>query len=267
MEYYVRYGMEFNPFLKNCKEILLNTADYKETQVRLNYLLETKGFGVLTGGAGKGKTTAIRNWTRSLNPSLYKVIYSSLSTVTVTEFYRKLASDLGLEPRYRKPDNFRMIQEEICRYTMEKRITPVIIIDEANHICTGILNDLKILFNFDMDSRDRAVILLSGLSSLNRTLMLSAHEPLRQRVTMNYHMEGLTKEESKQYILTKLSGARCTRQVFNENALEALANASNGIPRVLNKLCNSCLMIGSLQGADLIDEEVVMQAVEDCRLG
>lgn len=267
MEYYVRYGMEFNPFLKNSKEILLNTADYKETQVRLNYLLETKGFGVLTGGAGKGKTTAIRTWAKSLNPSLYKVIYSSLSTLTVMEFYRKLASDLGLEPRHRKPDNFRMIQEEICRYTIEKRITPVIIIDEANHIGTGILNDLKILFNFDMDSRDRAVVLLAGLPSLNRTLMLSAHEPLRQRVTMNYHMEGLTKEESKQYILAKLSGAQCTRQVFNENALEALANASNGVPRILNKLCNSCLMIGSMQGADLIDEEIVMRAVEDCKLG
>lgn len=267
MEYYVRYGLEFNPFVKNSREILMTTSDFREAQTRLNYLLETKGFGVLTGGAGKGKTTAIRTWAKDLNPSLYKVIYSSLSTVTVTEFYRKLAADLGLEPQYRKPDNFRMIQDEICRCTMEKRITPVIIIDEANHICTGILNDLKILFNFDMDSRDRAVILLAGLPALNHTLMLSAHEPLRQRITMNYHMEGLTKEESRQYILTKLSGARCTRQVFNENALEALANAANGVPRILNKLCNTCLMIGSTRGTDIIDEEIVLQAVEDSRLG
>lgn len=267
MEYYVRYGLEFNPFVKNSREILMTTSDSKEVQTRLNYLLETKGFGVLTGGAGKGKTTAIRTWAKNLNPSLYKVVYSSLSTVTVTEFYRKLAADLGLEPQYRKPDNFRMIQDEICRCTMEKRVTPVIIIDEANHICTGILNDLKILFNFDMDSRDRAVILLSGLPALNHTLMLSAHEPLRQRITMNYHMEGLTKEESRQYILTKLSGARCTGQVFNENALEALANAANGVPRILNKLCNACLMIGATRGASFIDEEIVLQAVEDCRLG
>lgn len=267
MEYYTRYGLEFNPFVKNSKDILLDTSDFKETQIRLNYLLETKGFGVLTGGAGKGKTTAIRTWARDLNPSLYKVVYSSLSTLTVTEFYRNLASNLGLEPQYRKPDNFRMIQEEICRHALEKRVTPVIIIDEANHICTGILNDLKILFNFDMDSRDRAVILLAGLPSLNHTLRLSAHEPLRQRITMNYHMDGLSKEESKQYVLSKLSGAGCTRQVFNENALEALANAANGVPRMLNKLCNSSLMIGNATNAVLIDEEVVLRAVEDCKLG
>ena len=253
MEYFIRYGLEFNPFLKNAREILLDTSEFREVQLRLNYLLETKGFGVLTGGAG--------------NPSLYKVVYSSLSTLTVTEFYRNLAAGLGLEPKFRKPDNFRMIQDEICRYTLEKRITPVIIIDEANHICTGILNDLKILFNFEMDSKDRAVLLLAGLPSLNNTLRLSIHEPLRQRITMNYHIDGLTKEESKQYILTKLTGARCTGTVFNENALEALANAANGVPRVLNKLCNSCLMIGNSRMAEVIDEEIVMQAVNDCQLG
>lgn len=267
MEYFVRYGLEFNPFLKNSKEILLDSAEFREVQTRLNYLLQTKGFGVLTGGAGKGKTTAIRTWAESLNPSLYKVVYTSLSTLTVTEFYRNLAVNLGLEPQYRKPDNFRIIQDEICRCALEKRVTPVIIIDEANHICSGILNDLKILFNFDMDSRDRAVILLAGLPSLNNTLRLSVHEPLRQRITMNYHMDGLSKEESRQYIQTKLSGAHCTRQVFNENALEALSNAANGVPRVLNRLCTSCLMIGNSKGAGVIDEEIVMQAVDDCKLG
>ena len=267
MEYFTRYGLEFNPFLKNSKEILVDTNERRETLFRLDYLAKTKGFGLLTGGAGRGKTTIIRTWAAGLNPSLYKVIYTSLSTLTANDFYRNLAQELGAQPSFRKPDNFRTIQEEIARLSLEKRKTPVIIIDEANYINNTILNDLKILFNFDMDSRDRAVILLAGLPALNHTLMLSAHEPLRQRITMNYHMEGLTKEESRQYILTKLSGARCTRQVFNENALEALANAANGVPRILNKLCNACLMIGSTRGADIIDEEIVLQAVEDGRLG
>ena len=111
----MRFGMEANPFLKNAKEILFENPEFKEVQMRLNYLLTTKGFGVLTGGSGKGKTTGIRVWSRGLNASLYKVVYSSLSTLTVTEFYRTLASGLGLEPRYRKPDNFKLIQDEIQR--------------------------------------------------------------------------------------------------------------------------------------------------------
>ena len=79
-------------------------------------------------------------------------------------------------------------------------------------------------------------------------------------------MDGYSKDESKEYILTKLRGVRCARQVFDENALEALANAANGVPRLLNKLANSCLMIASAKNSDMIDSEIVMQAVTDCEL-
>lgn len=78
--------------------------------------------------------------------------------------------------------------------------------DEANYIGTAILNDLKILFNFEMDSRDRAVILLAGLPQLNNTLRLGIHEPLRQRIVMNYNLDGLSKEEGRAYIQEKLKG-------------------------------------------------------------
>ena len=72
MDYTARYGLEFNPFLKNSKEVLVETQEYKETIFRLNYLLATKGFGLLTGSAGRGKTTAVRSWASGLNSSLYK---------------------------------------------------------------------------------------------------------------------------------------------------------------------------------------------------
>ena len=90
MDYTARYGLAFNPFLKNAKEVIVETGEYQEARFRLDYLLSTKGFGLLTGSPGRGKTTVIRNWARGLNPSLYKVIYSSLSTLTVMEFYRNL---------------------------------------------------------------------------------------------------------------------------------------------------------------------------------
>jgi len=103
----------------------VDTLSYKETIYRLGYLANTKGFGLLTGGPGKGKTTTLRSWASSLNPSLFKVIYSSLSTLTVQDFYRYLAQELGAQPAFRKPDNFRLIQSEITRLALEKRKTPV----------------------------------------------------------------------------------------------------------------------------------------------
>lgn len=266
MDYIARFGLEFNPFLKNSREIIIENDEYQEIMFRLNYLVETKGFGLLTGSPGLGKTTAIRNFAASLNPTKYKVIYSSLSTLTVMEFYRSLVASFGAEPAFRKADNFRIIQENITRLALEKRITPVIILDEANHISNAILSDLKLLFNFEMDSRDRAVILLAGLPQLNNTLRLISNEPLRQRLVMNYNLEGLTKEEGRFYVSEKLKGAGCTRDIFDPNAMEAVLNTANGTPRIINTLCNSALLIANNNGHNTITAEDAMTAINDCQL-
>lgn len=267
MDYTSRYGLDFNPFIKNSKEIIIATNEYKEITYRLNALLKTRGFGLMTGAPGKGKTTIVRNWANSLNASQYKVIYSPLSTTTVVEFYKNLAEQLGLMAVTRKSENFKMIQSEIIRYAVEKRITPIIIIDEANYVSNAILNDLKMLFNFEMDSKDRAIILLVGLPRLNNTLRLSSHEPLRQRITMNYHLDGLSKEEAKTYITEKLKGANCYNNVFSESALEAIINTANGIPRIINKLCNASLMIGHSKEVSEINNDVVLMAINETELG
>ena len=266
MDYIARYGLEFNPFLKNSREIIIENEEFKEVRFRLEYLAKTRGFGLLTGAPGLGKTTAVRNFAMSLNPSRYKVIYSSLSTLTVMEFYKHLASAFGVEPAFRKIDCFRDIQGAINQLALEKRITPVIILDEANHISSAMLNDLKILFSFEMDSRDRAVILLAGQPQINNTLRLNAHEALRQRLVMNYNMEGLTKEEGRTYIESKLKGAGCRQPVFEENALEAVLNCANGIPRIINTLCNACLLLGNTKGVNVIDAQTAMEAVNDTQL-
>lgn len=267
MELTARYGLEFNPFLKNSKEILYTGSEYREALFRLDYLAKTKGFGLLTGAPGRGKTTAVRNWAARLNSSLYKVVYTSLSTVTVNDFYRNLAFSLGVQAAYRKAENFHAIQGEITRLALDKRKTPVIIIDEANYVSNAVLNDLKILFNFEMDSRDRAVILLVGLPQLNNTLNLTIHEPLRQRIVMNYNLDGFSKEEGREYIEKKLKGAGCSQTVFEEAAIEAILNAADGTARMINKLCNASLVIGNSRSLNTITADTVMQAVNDSTIG
>lgn len=267
MELTARYGLEFNPFLKNAREILFVSSEWNETLFRLDYLAKTKGFGLLTGPAGCGKTTVTRNWTSKLNPALYKTVYTSFSTVTVIDFYRNLAAALGAQPAYRKTENFHAIQDEITRLALEKRKTPVIVIDEANYVSNAVLNDLKILFNFEMDSKDRAVVLLVGLPQINHTLGLAIHEPLRQRIIMNYNIDALTKEEGRNYIRKKLDGAGCTQPVFEDAAVEAILNAAEGTARTINKLCNASLVIGNSQSQNQITVDTVMQAINESTLG
>lgn len=267
MDYTARYGLEFNPFAKNAKDILLETAESLEVRLRLDCLGDTKGFGVLTGEPGQGKTTSARHWTASLSPSRFKVSYSSLSSLTVMDFYRQLASGLGAEPRFRKNELWDDIQKEIKRYALEKRMTPVIVIDEADMLSHKVLSDLQIMFNFEMDSRDLAVVLLVGQSRLNTTLNQSTHESLRQRIVMNYHMSGISKEEGRSYIVKKLEGAGSRQTVFDSNAMETILNSANGTLRMINKLCNRSLMIGASLNQNIIDADTVRKAIEDNYLG
>ena len=265
-EYTARYGLEFNPFLKNSKDILFESTDYHECVYRLGILSKTHGFGLITGAPGRGKTTILRSWSGSLNPALFKPVYTCLSTLTVQEFYRSLAYGLQIEPAFRKSDNFRLIRDEILRLSIEKKCTPVIIIDEANHISNAILNDLKMLFNFEMDSRDPAVVVLAGLPVLNSTLKLGIHESLRQRITMSYQLDGLTKDEARHFISEKLSGAGCHSAVFESAAVEGIVNAAEGTPRMICKLCNAALIIGASRNQQLIDADTVLKAVDECEI-
>ncbi len=95
----------------------------------------------------------------------------------------------------------------------------------------AILNDLKILFNFEMDSRDRTAVLLAGLPKPNSTLRLAIHELLYQRLVMNYNLEGMSKEEGRSYIHEKLKGAGCNQTLFHEAAVEATAANLKSLPQ------------------------------------
>lgn len=118
-----------------------------------------------------------------------------------------------------------------------------------------------------MDSRDRAAILLAGLPKLNSTLQLQIHEPLKQRIVMNYNLEGISKDEGKNYILEKLKGAGCNQVIFEDAAIGAILNAADGTPRLIDKYCNASILIGDSNKANLITTDIVMQALNDCELG
>ena len=83
---------------------------------------------------------------------------------------------------------------------------------------------------------------------------------------MNYEIDGLTKEEGRIYITDKLNGAGCNKPVFEDNALEAILNATDGTPRMINKLCNASLLIGDSMKAELITTDIVMKAVNESEL-
>lgn len=133
MDALIYYGMTHNPFDKTAPKVV-ETIDFKELNIRLSYLTEVLGIGLVTGRPGAGKTVIIREFARRLSSNQYRVSYLPLSTVSVSDFYNQMARSIGIEPAFRKSEKFRQIQERIIELHDVEHITPVFILDEAQYL-------------------------------------------------------------------------------------------------------------------------------------
>ncbi|MEW9125241.1 MAG: ATP-binding protein [Thermotaleaceae bacterium] len=117
------YGLTTDPFPKDMEtKHHFKSQDFTQALSRLEFLKNTKGFGLLSGEPGVGKSFLLRYFTSTLNPNLYKTIYIPISTLTVMDFYRALCNGLGIHPAHKKIDMFKQIQEAIYTYQHSKNI-------------------------------------------------------------------------------------------------------------------------------------------------
>ncbi len=185
-------------------EAVFRSRDHKEMLSRLEYLKTVRGIGIFTARPGMGKTYALRCFMKGLNPNQYQTAYISLSTISVTEFYREFCTLLGLEASGNKTGMFRAIQERVYYLYREKKQPLVLAIDEAQYLNYNILRDLKMLLNHSYDSLNCFSLVLVGEPYLNHILDKQVHEALRQRITVHYNYEGLSDQEVPDYICHKL---------------------------------------------------------------
>ena len=202
------YALSFNPFDKSISEKdSFLSKDFQEMTHRLEYLKDIRGIGVFTARPGMGKSYCLRCFSKKLNPNLYQVAYICLSTISVAEFYKQFCSILGVSDKGGKTGMFKAIQDQIYYQYKEKRQPLLLIIDEAQYLSTGILNDIKMLMNYGYDSVNCFTLILCGESHLNDILRKPVHEALRQRITVHYNYSGLDDKEVASYILYKLERA------------------------------------------------------------
>lgn len=262
------YGMSSNPFLKETEtKYAYKSEDYNQIISRLDYLKEIKGIGLFIGTPGLGKTFILRSFIDNLNKDLYKVIYISATKNTVYDFFKMIASSLDIDAGVcYKTELYKKIQTEIIRLVKIERIQPIIIIDDAQNLSREILCEMKVLFDFEMDSKDYAMIALIGYPELKDELTKNVYNSLTQRIIVNYSMSGLSREETKEYLTTRLSIAGVDNEIFTSDALNSLYSCSKSSPRRLNTLVLNSLMIGSQKKSLKIDSSIVMAAKEEMDL-
>ena len=242
---------------------LFTSCSLTEAEARLKHLLELRGIGLVTGEAGSGKTTVCRKVAAGLHPGLYRVYYVPLSTGNVMDMYKSIAWELGLPTERNRAAAFRVIRAEITRLTLEAKQRPVLIIDEAHHLRNDVLEDLRLLTNYQMDSENRLCLLLVGLSELRRRLSMAVHESLAQRIVVRHHLTGLERTELPEYLTHRLRLAGCELPLFEPPAIEAVFQATQGMPRKVNRLAHYALTSAAIDKVRTITTEHVQAAREE----
>jgi general secretion pathway protein A len=261
------YALSFNPFDKSISEKdSFLSKDFQEMTHRLEYLKDIRGIGVFTARPGMGKSYCLRCFSKKLNPNLYQVAYICLSTISVAEFYKQFCSILGVSDKGGKTGMFKAIQDQIYYQYKEKRQPLLLIIDEAQYLSTGILNDIKMLMNYGYDSVNCFTLILCGESHLNDILRKPVHEALRQRITVHYNYSGLDDKEVASYILYKLERAGGSKAIIDDSALASIHGYSQGNPRLIDNLMTDALAFGSQAGKQTIDSDIILAAVDNQNL-
>jgi type II secretory pathway predicted ATPase ExeA len=262
--YRKHFGLTRHPFAKELSpEELFVSQVGRELEVRLGHLLELRGIGLVTGEVGSGKTTLCRKVVAGLHTGLYRVFYVPLTTGNAMDLYKSIAWELGLPTERSRAALYKCIRDEVTRLCSENKLRPLLIVDEAQHLRSDVLEDLRLLTNYEMDSQNRLCLLLVGQAELRRRLGMAVHEALNQRIVVRHHLGGLTRDEVPLYLehLLRLAGTQLP--LFDASAVEALFQATNGLPRKLNLLAHHTLMAAALAKAKAATAEHVQAALPE----
>jgi general secretion pathway protein A len=265
--YQTHFGLRQAPFnITPDPSFLYLSASHREGLAQLSYGIRAKkGFVVLTGEVGTGKTTLIHALLNDLNGSCQTgLIFSTI--VSPVDLLRSVCEEFGLiEPRkpLREIHDYLVSLNEFLLESYRKGQSCALIIDEAQNLSAEILESIRLLSNFETSKDKLLQILLVGQPELAVRLNSPELRQLKQRVMLRHHLRALSLQECCEYVQNRLKVAGGNRQIFTPNALETIHSYSGGIPRVVNVLCDNALLTGYALGRKEIDPGVIREVAED----
>jgi general secretion pathway protein A len=260
------YGLKEAPFtITPNPRFLYLSAKHREA---LNHLLygirERKGFVQLTGEVGAGKTTLCRALLEELSAEQYSTALILNPALKADHMMAAIATEFGLDVR--KKDRFQILQilNHFLLEEMAKGRDVVLIIDEAQNLTDDLLEQVRMISNLETDDRKLLQIVLMGQPELRDRLNDHSLRQLRQRITVRYHLRPLRFAEVKDYIRHRLhiSGANGTPH-FSVCAIWRIFSYSKGIPRLVNAVCDKCLLAGFVHQREGIDFGLAARAVRE----
>ncbi len=251
------FKLKIRPFSKTPDpKFLFYSKSHEEALARLQHGVEEKELILLTGEVGSGKTTLSRALMDSLGEE-YRVISILNPRLTPSQFLRYVAKGFNIDTVRSKDDLLESVYEKVYEDSING-VVPVIIIDEAQLIpYKSTFEEIRLLTNFQLDDENLLSLVLIGQPDLKKRLERKPYLPLRQRIGFRYHLNPLNDAEIKEYIAHRLRVAGRSEPLFTEEAIEALCELSQGIPRNVNNIASNALLEGFGTDVQIISKEIV----------
>jgi general secretion pathway protein A len=259
------YGLTEPPFtITPNPRFLFFSAKHREAFNHLLYgIRERKGFVQLTGEVGAGKTTLCRAMLEQLGENFSTALIIN-PVLDADQLMKAVAMEFGLKPKgLDRLETVALINDFLLHQIGQGRES-VLIIDEAQDLTEELLEQVRLLSNLETDDRKLVQIVLMGQPELRERLNNYRLRQLRQRITVRYHLRPLKLTEIGQYIQHRLhvSGSKGP-PYFTSPALWRIHRYSQGVPRLINAVCDKCLLAGFVQQRDKIDYRMVGLAIRE----
>jgi general secretion pathway protein A len=260
------FGLSEDPFLISPDpRFLYMSEQHREAYAHITYALnKSKGFTVITGEAGTGKTTLILMMLARLDGHT-RMAHLFNPKLNTRDFLRYICHDFGLktEGLTTKGDLLILLHKFLLEcYARKERV--VLIVDEAQTLSPKLLEEVRLLTNLETPQSKLLQVILMGQPELDKILSETRFRQLRQRISVRYHLNPLDLNQTNEYIerRLKVAGSRDAR-IFEPEAVRLIWKFSQGIPRVINTLCDGALVIGHATSRKVIDGQIAKEIIRD----
>ncbi len=261
------YHIEKKPFQLTVDPAFLWMSDkHKEALAVLTYgLLDNKGFIMLTGDVGIGKTTLVNAFINNLGP---ETLFANITNpgLKLKEFFNILGMTFNFGNKFSGKDEFLIAFKAFLEGCHRDGKRVLLIIDEAQRLSGDIMEEIRLLSNIELQSGKLLNIFFVGQDELEETLDRHENRALRQRMSMVYHLDQLSPRETSEYIQHRLRVAGCKKRIFTEKAIGEIYVFSEGYPRIINLICDHAMLKGFITRKKRIDEPEIIACARELRL-
>ncbi len=259
------FGLSKSPF-NNVPDtsFFFGSARHNEALAQLLHCVESRrGFAMLSGEIGAGKTTVTRALLKRLDPRTATAVITN-SRLTGVQLLQTIAREFGIEAvKPTRPELLEAINNFLVQSLAENR-TVLLLVDEAQDLPMSTLEELRLISNLETEREKLVQIVLVGQPELRTSVDHPDLRQLRQRITLRYHLQGLDLAETQNYVNHRLQCAGGSGSVrFTDRALATVWRYSRGIPRLINLACDKTLLVAFTENQRKLDQNTVMAGLRE----